>query len=242
MSQVKQNLTAQDVEGKMIYVLGIVVIVQFSFPITDNNNLLGLILYQILYVSFFGVGIMLSRHRPRLVRGLSVMSVLWVLATIFIYALNSSSIWALLIIYFVYEALLLSIVFILMEFIFQAKYITRGIIYAAIATYLLLGAIFVPIYGIIETITYVLSDGTVNAFVGSNIQSEILRWQDFQYYSYVTLTTVGYGDILPVTMVAKSAAIFEAVMGVMYVTIIMARLVSLYSADPAVGENKHDPQ
>jgi 23S rRNA maturation mini-RNase III len=47
------------------------------------------------------------------------------------------------------------------------------------------------------------------------------------------LTTLGYGDILPVSMWARSFASIEAVIGVLYVTIIMARLVSLYTAGQA---------
>lgn len=47
----------------------------------------------------------------------------------------------------------------------------------------------------------------------------------------MTLTTLGYGDILPATMLAKAAVSIQAIIGVMYLTIIMARLVSLYSAE-----------
>jgi voltage-gated potassium channel len=106
------------------------------------------------------------------------------------------------------------------------------VLYAAIAIYLLLGAVFVPVYGLVDTLTFELSGGTLHAFVGGSAGAgNLFAWQDFIYFSHVTLTTLGYGDILPVTMVAKAAVAFEAIIGVMYLTIIMARLVSLYSAD-----------
>lgn len=47
------------------------------------------------------------------------------------------------------------------------------------------------------------------------------------YFSFVTLTTVGYGDVLPVHPVARSLAMLEAVTGPLYLTILLARLVSL---------------
>jgi len=51
---------------------------------------------------------------------------------------------------------------------------------------------------------------------------------DFLYYSYTTLTTLGYGDIVPVTSQARSVSIVEAIIGVMYLAIIISRLVGLY--------------
>ncbi|HJS73991.1 MAG TPA: potassium channel family protein, partial [Vicinamibacteria bacterium] len=53
------------------------------------------------------------------------------------------------------------------------------------------------------------------------------------YFSFVTLTTVGYGDVLPLHPVARSLAIFEAVAGPLYLAILLARLVSLAMAAPA---------
>jgi hypothetical protein len=47
------------------------------------------------------------------------------------------------------------------------------------------------------------------------------------YFSFVTLTTVGYGDILPVRPAARSLAMAEAVFGPLYIAILLARLVSL---------------
>jgi hypothetical protein len=48
------------------------------------------------------------------------------------------------------------------------------------------------------------------------------------YYSYVTLTTLGYGDITPASSYARSSAVLEAMTGVLYMAILVARLVSLY--------------
>ena len=110
---------------------------------------------------------------------------------------------------------------ILAQFIFTAHTIDRDILYAAVATYILIGGVFITVYGMIET----LQPGS---FLDTAFPDRPIVWQQLSYYSYVTLTTVGYGDILPRTMWARSLATLEAITGVLYTTIIMARLVSLY--------------
>ena len=49
------------------------------------------------------------------------------------------------------------------------------------------------------------------------------------YFSFVTLSTVGYGDITPVSRIARWLAAMEAMTGLLYVAVLIARLVSLYS-------------
>ena len=60
-----------------------------------------------------------------------------------------------------------------------------------------------------------------------------INWQQLVYYSYVTLTTVGYGDITPVGSYAQSVASFEAVLGVLYTVILLSRLVGMRSSNAA---------
>lgn len=57
-----------------------------------------------------------------------------------------------------------------------------------------------------------------------------MDWSDCIFYSYVTLTTVGYGDMVPITPQARSLSILEAVSGTMYVAVLIARLVGLNAA------------
>lgn len=95
-------------------------------------------------------------------------------------------------------------------------------IFGAIVLYLLLGLIWAVIYAIL--------DATVpDAFAGhSPSDATLFGWG---YFSLVTLTTVGYGDITPVARAARSLATLEALVGQLYPAIIIARLVSLQ--DPA---------
>jgi voltage-gated potassium channel Kch len=53
----------------------------------------------------------------------------------------------------------------------------------------------------------------------------------FFYFSLVTMTTVGYGDMSPVTTVARTFASMEAIIGQLYLTILVARLVGMHLVD-----------
>jgi hypothetical protein len=53
-------------------------------------------------------------------------------------------------------------------------------------------------------------------------------FHDYLYFSFVTLTTLGYGDITPVSAFAKSLTIFIAITGQLYLTILIAMLVGKY--------------
>ena len=61
------------------------------------------------------------------------------------------------------------------------------------------------------------------------------------YFSFTTLSTVGFGDIVPVSGAARMLAIVEAVFGMFYVTLLIARLVSLYSSkSPLEAVNREE--
>jgi hypothetical protein len=53
---------------------------------------------------------------------------------------------------------------------------------------------------------------------------------DLVYFSLITLATVGYGDILPVTEIARTFAVFEATVGQFYIAVVVAVFVGMYSA------------
>jgi len=93
--------------------------------------------------------------------------------------------------------------------------ITARRIQGAIAVYLLLGFIWAHAYELVAL-------WHPGAFAGAVDGS--LPWT---YYSFVTLTTVGYGDITPVHPLARAVAVLEALTGQLYLAIMLARLVSL---------------
>ncbi len=90
----------------------------------------------------------------------------------------------------------------------------------AVAVYLLIGVAWGVSYRFIETLMPGSFDLTgTGASVG---------WNDFLYFSLTTLTTLGYGDIRPVTAVARIWTSLEAVAGVLYIALLVARLISIY--------------
>jgi len=95
--------------------------------------------------------------------------------------------------------------------------ITARRIQGAIAVYLLLGFIWAEAYELVAL-------WHPGAFTGTVHGSGSLPWT---YYSFVTLTTMGYGDIMPVHPLARAIAVLEALTGQLYLAIMLARLVSL---------------
>ncbi len=91
-------------------------------------------------------------------------------------------------------------------------------IFGGIVLYLLIGLLFGVGYEVVNRLV-------ANAFTGgSKHGEEVAEWV---YFSFVTLTTLGYGDITPVARAARSMAMLEGLIGQLYPAIIIARLVSL---------------
>lgn len=104
----------------------------------------------------------------------------------------------------------------------SARRVDQDVLVSAACVYLLTGLIFAFAY------LWVAID-IPGALTASSAAGPI-RLPDLIYFSFVTLTTLGYGDIAPVASIARSLAILEATFGVMYLATIIARVVSLYSA------------
>ncbi|SHE23125.1 potassium channel family protein [methanotrophic endosymbiont of Bathymodiolus puteoserpentis (Logatchev)] len=112
----------------------------------------------------------------------------------------------------------------LFSFIMQVKKVSQHTINAAICIYLSLGVAWGMAYILVET----LSPGSFTLAKLVNEPPALIM--DMLYYSIVTLTTLGYGDITPVTPWAKNLSALEAVIGQVYLTVLVARLVSLNTA------------
>jgi len=97
--------------------------------------------------------------------------------------------------------------------------VTLDVIYGAFVSFLLIALMWAFIYDILEG----LSPGSFLVTKGQFEDSRI----HFIYYSFVTITTVGFGDILPVSMTARSFSIVEMVVGQIYLIVLIARLVGI---------------
>jgi len=121
-------------------------------------------------------------------------------------------------------SILLFCIFELFSFIMQVKKVSQHTVNTAICIYLLLGVAWGMAYIVLET----LAPGSFTLAELVNEPQALIM--EMQYYSIVTLTTLGYGDITPVTPWAKNLSALEAVIGQVYLTVLVARLVSLNAA------------
>lgn len=118
--------------------------------------------------------------------------------------------------------------FTIIEHVLQYKRVTTDKIFGAICGYLLIGIIFSLLYTLFE---FVYPD-SFNFSTGLSSISKIQEAHRFYfvqliYYSYVTISTLGYGDITPISNLAKIFSALEAITGQLYVAILIARLVGL---------------
>jgi voltage-gated potassium channel len=90
--------------------------------------------------------------------------------------------------------------------------------------YLLLGLSWALLYAFLNRIA-------PGSFSGMQHTALELQVWEFVYTSFVTLTTLGYGDISPMTPIARSLAYMEAIVGQFYLAVLVASLVGTYIAD-----------
>lgn len=112
----------------------------------------------------------------------------------------------------------------LFTYLGQAGAISSGRIYASVSLYLMLATFWFALYNLMEAI-YPAS------FVeGGPLTTTPVHRGALFYFSLITLTTVGYGDIVPVTPAARVFAALEGAAGVLYIAITVARLVAAYQS------------
>ena len=102
----------------------------------------------------------------------------------------------------------------------RADHVGVDTICGAIAAYLLIGVVWAVCYSVIEALV-------PGSFGFSDLELETV-WTQLLYYSLVTLTTLGYGDITPIGAVARMWSALESVTGTLYLAVLISRLVSLY--------------
>ena len=211
--------TRDVVKGRAKYVLILIVLLNMLYPITSNGAIVSLIGFAALYAGLFIVGILITSDSRAHIAWSIGIAVIWLVMTV-LYALDPASFWKAQVSSFILIVFHTTIIIVLMRYIFTAEQVTADIIYAACAVYFLLSFFFVPVYGMLEA-------AIPGSFVDNTLGNAV-QWQQFVYYSLVTLSTAGYGDILPANPWARMLAGLEATVGVLYVAILVARLVSLY--------------
>lgn len=117
---------------------------------------------------------------------------------------------------------------IIFHLMFTSRAITLNIISASLCVYLLLAVVWSQGYSLLEIIepgSFSFQVETDQEFILGNSVAPF-------YFSLVTMTTLGYGDIVPVTQAARMMAVVEAFVGQLYIAVLVARLVGLHVAQP----------
>ena len=108
--------------------------------------------------------------------------------------------------------------YLLLNGVLRSRQVTSDVIAGAMASYLMIGLTWAIAYGLVET----MARGSISAAGGAPVDLQTLV-----YFSYITLMTIGYGDVTPVSAAARVLAVLEGVVGMAFTTIILATLVAI---------------
>jgi len=212
--------------GKVNLLLLALIILHFTYPFSEFRDIASAI-YVTTYCLMLGIGIYVTtKNRRRIIIG-TILNISTIIAGI-IWALTSNDRELSAFLFFFYGVIISNNTLIgvtVLEYIFKAREVTGSVLSAGVTFYMMLGNMFTPLYFLLNALVHITTGEPAFAV---NTQSIDLTWQRMYYFSFTTLTTLGYGDITPVSPFVEPFVTAEAIIGVLYTAVLMARLVSLY--------------
>ena len=198
------------------YLLASIILVFFIGPVAFDYGLLSIVNLEILFLVILIFSIFLHRHDSKLFK-VTVVSLIIILINILFFDNNQS------VSQYFLKILIVSITIVeLFREILKTKIIDSHIISSAISIYVLVGIFWYLLFMFLLMID-------PDSFYIRNYNPEMVSI-DMIYFSFTTLTTLGYGDITPVSYTAKMWSITEAMMGVMFLAVMISRVVSLFGS------------
>ena len=196
----------------LVSLLALMVLEPFLFDYIRLRFLLDIFFTIILFASIYAVS---EKKRTLLI---AILLALPKLGTI--WALNFTTQPLLLLIDSICGVIFIGyIILLILTIISRQKEVTRETIYGAIVVYILIGIMWVYFY----QFTDVLHPHSFSISAAPDDPQK-----SFYYYSFVTLTTLGYGDITPISGPARAMTTLEAILGQMYLAVTIARLVGMH--------------
>lgn len=117
--------------------------------------------------------------------------------------------------------------------ILTTPHINRDTIYGAVSVYLLIGLLWASMYA-------TAAEMTPDAFsysAGAALPGNSLTFGNILYFSFITLSTTGYGDIIPTIRITQSLAMVEAITGVIFIAVFVSRLVGIVGWQKEAGKD-----
>ena len=126
------------------------------------------------------------------------------------------------------DTFLVTVLVVVFADIVMSKRVTADLIFGSVAVYLLFGVVVALIFHLMNSV----DPGSVIATVGDaeTVAERRDEFSELLYFSFVTLTSVGYGDLTPLESPARSVAMLEGIIGQLYIAILVAKLVGVYTA------------
>ena len=214
-------------KGRFLYLLILIVGLIIIVPLVENFVRLRMITDVFMTAIFITAAYAISRRKLHVV--VAVLLLLPLLASIwseYFVKLPALQVAGNLcgVLYFAY-----AVIAILM-FIFAQRQVTRDLIAGAAVAYLMMALMWTFLYKSVE----ILEPGSFSlAETGFKTHGLV-----FIYYSFVTITTLGFGDITPTTSLASSLTILEAIVGQLFLVVVVAWLVGVHVSQTL--ERKHD--
>jgi hypothetical protein len=199
-------------------------------PFFSRENIIIYLLLRVFWFILLFTGISTLAKEKSLKRKLSILPALLILSAALRYFLDSSFIdYFELLVELMVFALLIGMV---MVKVFEGGSVTMHRVIGSIVAYMLIGNAWAQIYEFL----FIHFPGSLQVPVTFN--STGVPNSVFLYFSYSTLTTTGYGDILPLSAVTRTLSIIEQLIGVLYPVVLIGRLVSLIVIVPR-EQDKH---
>ena len=209
------------IKGSCLFLLLSLLLLLFAYPYGQVRPLLILILNGMTLIAGVYAVSTIRRH----VVIAAVISTIQVLSAVI--HLKTGSILSDLIAFALIAIFYIYVLAIVLAYVVKGTEVTGDEILGAVSIYLLLGFTWACFYRIVFSLQ-------PEAFsVSETLLLSTGRSQpDFVYFSFITLLTVGYGDVRPISGIARSLAMLEGIVGVLYIGVFISRLLSLYKPQP----------
>ena len=222
------RLRAVSGSGRCTFLLASLIGLILLYPI-GADSWLGEIVFIITSAIVYVAGVYViapERHTLAVIAGIALVASALEMTSIF---LGEEMLFNLSIVFS--TALYLLIIRHVLLYIFAHGPITADKIHGATAVFITLGFMWTGFYVLIEN----LQPGSFS-FASERSLGDPWRFYDLLYFSFTTVTTVGYGDIAPVSHYARMLSILEQIVGVFFVAVLIARLAGVYIPHSRVDE------